>query len=48
MKKKVLKHLKEDSKEFKKQLKEDTKLKKALKKKKKWVMKFSSLYAKDM
>lgn len=33
-KKKVLKHLKEDQKEFKKQIKDDVKLSKSLKKKK--------------
>jgi hypothetical protein len=33
-KKKVLKHLKEDTKDFKKQIKDDVKLKKVLKKKK--------------
>lgn len=33
LKKKVLKHLKEDSKEFKSQLKDDVKLKKSLMKK---------------
>lgn len=34
MRKKVLKHIKEDSKEFKNQLKDDVKLKKTLMKKK--------------